>query len=41
MTVLAAVLFARPVLAALAEEQLDQSAIVPPPPLTPAPPSIT
>jgi MFS family permease len=41
VTVLAALMFARPVLAALAEERLDQPAIVPPPPLTPAPPSIT
>ena len=40
VTVLAALLFARPVLAALAEERLDQSAIVPAP-LTPAPPSMT
>ena len=40
VTVLAALLFARPVLAALAEDRLDQSAMVPAP-LTPAPPSMT
>ena len=40
VTVLAAVLFARPVLAGLRTSRLDQPAIVPPP-RTPAPPSIT
>jgi MFS family permease len=40
VTVLAAVLFARPVLAGLRTPRLDQPAIVPPP-RTPAPPSIT
>jgi MFS family permease len=41
VTVLAAVLFARPVLAALGPSRTDQLAIVPPLPRTPAPPSIT
>jgi len=41
VTVLAALLFARPVLAALGERRPDQLAIVPPLPRTPAPPSMT
>jgi MFS family permease len=41
VTVLAALLFARPVLAALGASRTDQLAIVPPLPRTPAPPSIT
>jgi MFS family permease len=41
VTVLAALLFARPVLAALDSSRTDQLAIVPPLPRTPAPPSIT
>lgn len=41
VTVLAALLFARPVLAALGDGRQDQLAIVPPLPRTPAPPSIT
>jgi MFS family permease len=41
VTVLAALLFARPVLAALGASRPDQLAIVPPLPRTPAPPSIT
>lgn len=41
VTVGAALLFARPVLAALVEQPPDQLAIVPPLPRTPAPPSIT
>jgi MFS family permease len=41
VTVLAALLFARPVLTALGEPRDNQLAIVPPLPRTPAPPSIT
>jgi MFS family permease len=41
VTVLAALLFARPVLDALGASRTDQLAIVPPLPRTPAPPSIT
>jgi MFS family permease len=41
VTVLAAMLFARPVLTALGASRTDQLAIVPPLPRTPAPPSIT
>jgi MFS family permease len=41
VTVLAALLFARPVLASLGTSRTDQLAIVPPLPRTPAPPSIT
>jgi MFS family permease len=41
VTVVAALLFARPVLDALGASRTDQLAIVPPLPRTPAPPSIT